>query len=383
MPKFHNRAAFAAIAVLFASTACGGARLNPADSGSESLASQTISRRASATPADRTSILKRLTKNIAIGSTIDSTNGDKGPRSVSVVPATHGVLQKGQLLICNFSDKSGAAGAGTTMEVLDPTAGSKPTRFAADSSIKGCDGDAITPSYEVYGAGFAAAVVAFSEQASKIRTYSGPLFDVPFSDVSADPLAPYSPAYVYVGNAESGSIDSISVGFYGNGRTMQVANGFAVSGSDAGDKLGPSGLQYNAYVDSLYIVDGATNTLVAFLHASNLLERDEIIVKQGGKTFECKHAKTTCGKLIYGGSPLDAPLASALLPNGNLIVANTKGTANELVELTPQGQILATKIVDKSHTQGVFGLAAIGTNDTNAALFYTDTNTNSLHELEQ
>jgi hypothetical protein len=378
-----NRAAFVAIAVLLASSACAGARLNPAGSGSESLASQPLSRPASEAPADRTSILKRLTKNIVIGSTIDSRNGDKGPRSVSVVPATHGVLQKGQLLVCNFSDKSGVAGAGTTMEVLDPTAGSKPTRFVADPEIKGCDGDAITPSYEVYGAGFAAAVVTFSEEPSKIRSYSGPLFKVPFSDVSADPLAPYSPAYVYVSSAGSGSIDSISVGFYGNGRAMQVANGFAVSGSGAGDKLGPSGLLYNAYVDSLYIVDGVTNTVVAFLHASNLLERDEIIVKQGGKTFECKHVKTTCGKLIYGGSPLNAPLASALLPNGNLIVANTKGTANELVELTPAGQILATKIVDKSHTQGVFGLAATGTNDTNAALFYTDTNTSSLHELAQ
>jgi hypothetical protein len=328
--------------------------------------------------------LKRLTKNVVIGSTIDSRNGDKGPRSVSVVPGAHGLLQKGQLLVCNFSDKSGVAGAGSTMEVLDPTAGSKHKRFVQDPSIKGCDGDAITHSYDVYGAGFAgAAVVDFDEDGTKIRTYSGSLFKVPFSDVSADPLAPYSPAYVYVSNAESGSIDSISVGFYGNGNPLQVANGFAVSGSGPGDKRGPSGLQYNAYVDSLYIVDGVTNTVVAFLHASNLLERDEIIVKQGGKTFECKHAKTTCGKLIYGGSPLNAPLASALLPNGNLIVANTKGTANELVEMTPAGQILDTKVIDKSHTQGVFGLAAIGTNDTNAALFYTDTNTNSLHELEQ
>ncbi|MGA8796835.1 MAG: hypothetical protein WB526_07185 [Candidatus Cybelea sp.] len=375
---------FLAIAALFASSACAGPRLNPTGSGSESLASRPGALAVSATPADTTSILKRLTKDVVIGSTIDSGNGDKGPRSVSVVPGSHGMLQKGQLLVCNFSDKSGVAGAGTTMEVLDPTAGSKPTRFVADPSIKGCDGDAITRSYDVYGAGFAgAAVVEFDEDGTKIRTYSGSLFKVPFSDVSADPLAPYSPAYVYVSNAESGSIDSISVGFYGTGNAMQVANGFAVSGSGPGDELGPSGLQYNAYVDSLYIVDGVTNTLVAFLHASNLLERDEIIVKRGGKTFECKHAKTTCGKLIYGGSPLNAPLASALLPNGNLIVANTKGTANELVELTPAGQILDTKVVDKSHTQGVFGLAATGTNDSNAALFYTDTNTNNLHELEQ
>jgi hypothetical protein len=47
------------------------------------------------------------------------------------------------------------------------------------------------------------------------------------------------------------------------------------------------------------------------------------------------------------------------------------------------GKVLATKVVDKSATQGIFALAAIGSSDTNTALYYTDTNDNSLHELEQ
>jgi hypothetical protein len=85
--------------------------------------------------------------------------------------------------------------------------------------------------------------------------------------------------------------------------------------------------------------------------------------------------------VVKAGSPLDKPVAETLLPNGNLIVANTG--SNMLVEMTPKGQVLDTEIVDKSKTSGIFGLAAIGTKDSNTALFYTDTNTNTLQELEQ
>jgi hypothetical protein len=141
-------------------------------------------------------------------------------------------------------------------------------------------------------------------------------------------------------------------------------------------------LQYDSGLDTLYIVDGVTNTIVAFSNSSKLLDKDEIIVKPGGKRFECKYPKTTCATLVYSGPPLDAPMASALLPNGNLIVANTQGTANTLVELTPAGQVLDTEVVDTSSTQGVFGLVAGGTKDSNTVLFYTDTNTNTVHELE-
>jgi Na+-translocating ferredoxin:NAD+ oxidoreductase RnfG subunit len=85
--------------------------------------------------------------------------------------------------------------------------------------------------------------------------------------------------------------------------------------------------------------------------------------------------------VVNAGSPLDKPVAMAILPNGNLIVANTGN--NTLVEMTPKGQVLDTKVVDTSKTPGIFGLAAIGTKDGNTALFYTDINTSTLHELEQ
>jgi len=62
---------------------------------------------AAASPADTTSILKLLTKDVTIGSTVDPANGDKGPRAVTVVQGSGGKLKKGQLLVCNFEDSSG------------------------------------------------------------------------------------------------------------------------------------------------------------------------------------------------------------------------------------------------------------------------------------
>ncbi len=154
--------------------------------------------------------------------------------------------------------------------------------------------------------------------------------------------------------------------------------------------LGPSGIQYNGTLighgnkcnDTLYVVDGADSTLVAVSKASNLLTTDEIQVEPGGKTFVCKAKKFTCATLVHGGSPLKEPVALALLPNGNLVVANGKG-GNVLIEISAAGKVLATKKLNNDRTADVYGLVAAGTNDGNTTLFYTDTADNGIHELKQ
>jgi len=174
----------------------------------------------------------------------------------------------------------------------------------------------------------------------------------------------------------------------GKAKMTRVIIGFGVNNGSGWSVLGPSGIQYNGTRtgnlcnDTLYIVDGVDNTVVAVSTASNLLQKDEIVVEPGGKKFKCAHPKATCATLVYSGSPLNAPVASALLPNGNLIVANTKG-GNKFVELTPSGKILATKTIDSSKTAHIFGLLASGTSDSDTVLFYTDKATNTLHELKQ
>jgi hypothetical protein len=363
--------------------ACGGNGAVPSGSPAGGNAASQFFRDAAsnALPDDTTSILKKLTKDVVIGTTVDPKNGDMGPHGVAIVRAKYG-LKKGQLAVCNFSDSSGAAGKGTTIELLNPTPGSKPTSFAQSSKIEGCSGDAISNNNSVYATGMTSGLlVAFSNTGKLTKTYGTP-FKAPFSDADASNKKLYAAEYIFGSDATTGSIVSFSINYYGNPKETQVATGFGINKKSGWSALGPSGVQYWPNSDTLYVADGVDNTVVLLTHASELLVKNEIVVNPGGKTFKCLHPATTCGKLVHAGSPFDAPVAMAILPNGNLIVANTQG-GNKLVELTPSGEILATKVVDQSKTAGIFGMAARGTNDSDTVLFYTDRNDNKLHELEQ
>jgi hypothetical protein len=383
MPFINIRTAVVAAGLLLAASACNGNGAVPSSAlGTGSGLSS--AREAVASPADTTSILKLLTKDVVIGSTVDSGNGDTGPRAISVVKTNYDKLKKGDVLVCNFDNASGTAGTGTTVELFNPTPSSKPTTVVQSSKIEGSDGDAVTSGDQVYATGLTSKVMVWINQDGKIKkTYGSPIVD-PLGNGDAPPLYLYSPEYIFVGDAQNGDVDNLSLGGYGTGKLLGVITGFDVNKGSGFGALGPSGIAYNSTkeADILYVADGACNAVVAIQHASSLLEKNEITVQPGCKTFKCLHPKTTCATLVKSGSPLNAPVAETLLPNGNLVVANTQG-GNTLVEMTPKGQVLDTLTVDKSATAGVFGLQAIGSKDSNTAIFYTDTNTNTLHELEQ
>src|ERR1700677_117214 len=141
MPFSKIRAVLLAAGLTLTASACNGTGGVPS-SVPAANSDGTGSAAAVASPADTTSILKLLTKDVTIGSTVDPTNGDTGPRAVTVLQDSSGKLKKGQLLVCNFEDKSGTAGNGTTIEQFSPTASSKPTTFIQNSKIEGCDGSA-------------------------------------------------------------------------------------------------------------------------------------------------------------------------------------------------------------------------------------------------
>ncbi len=387
--SFSNRATILLIGTLLAASACSrSGTMLPAGPGGVNPASQISGFdtriNSGIQPAiDDTSVLKKLRKLVLIGSTVDPKNSDKGARAVSVVQTKYGFFQKGQVLVCNFEDKTGKAGAGTTIDVFDPKPGSKPVTFAESSKIEGCSGTALTSINGVYATAAASGLLVAISSKGKVGDTLGSPYKEPFSDVDASNPNLYAAEYIFGSDASTGGIVSFSINNYGNPTPLQVVSGFAVNHKTGWSTLGPSGIQYWPKTDTLYVADGVDNTVVSFNNASELLVKDEIVVKKGGKSFSCKYPHTTCGKLIYSGAPLNGPVAMTLLPNGNLIVANTVGR-NRLVELTPGGKVLDTKIVgNKGKRAGVFGLAAVGSNDSNTALFFTDTNSNGLYELEQ
>ncbi|MBV8198747.1 MAG: hypothetical protein JO263_11465 [Candidatus Eremiobacteraeota bacterium] len=377
---WNHRAALAVAATLLATSACGGSNSVPPASSAGNAMSQAIGVNPDA--VDTKSILKQLRKGVIIGSTVDPTNGDTGPYSLYMAGTSLGKLKKGQFVVCNYADSSGTAGNGTTTEILDPSPGSKPTTFVQNAKIKGCDGDAISSGDYVYAAGQTSGVVAaFTNKGKYFKSYGVPL-QAPSGDVDAANPGLYSAEYMFITDAKTGSIVSFSINNYGNPRETQVVSGFDVNNGTGWGVLGPSGIQYSKKLDAIYVVDGVDNTLVEITHASNLLVKDEIVVQPGGTTFKCKHPTVTCAKLIYHGAPLDGPVALTLLPNGNLIAANTIG-GNRLVEIAANGQVLATKAVDKSSIAHVFGLRAVGSTDTNTVLYFTDTKTATLDLLKR
>src|SRR5579862_2185105 len=384
MSFYTKRAALVLIAVLTA--ACSNNAAVPATQPGLPYASQAGAD--SALPlVDHTSILKKLTKDVVIGSTVDPGNGDTGARGISVVQTNYG-LKRGQVITCNFADSSGSAGKGTTVDLIDPKTG-KTSTLVQSSKIEGCTGDATTLGNEVWAAAYTAGQVCGFDKNGNLVTCNASPFQAPLSVVDAhckmaQYLCLYAAEIIFGSDAKTGGIVNFAVNNYGNPNPTEVVTGFAINKKSGWTALGPSGLSYNpAKLGTLYAADGVNNTVVALTNASNLLAKDEVVVLKGGKTFKCKYhsGQAPCGKLIFAGSPLNAPVGMTMLPNGNLIVANSKG-GNTLIEIdVSTGKVLATKVVDKSKKQGIFALQAIGTKDTNTALYYTDKNDNKLHEL--
>lgn len=373
-----------AIALLLALDACKGGGAIPSSSVNASDPMQTFGAASEAAPlTDETSVLKELTKNVVIGSTVDPKNGDKGPHSISIVKANLAPLKKGQLMVCNFEDSSGTPGNGTTIELLNAAIGSSPTQFAQGKDLKGCAGVAVSSQSDyVYGAGLSSGLLTpFTPKGVEQKTF-GPPLQAPFSDTDVANKGLYAAEYIFTGDAKTGSVVSAGANTYASGFYMQVATGFDVNNKSGLNALGPSGLSYYPKGNLLFVADGVDDAVVEFTNPNDLLVKNEIVVEKHGTAFKCLHAHTTCGKLVFKGKPLDAPVAMVLLPNGNLILANTVG-GNMLVEIAANGKVLDTKVVDKSKTAGIFGLAATGTDDSDTVLFYTDANTNTVHELER
>jgi hypothetical protein len=369
-------------AALLAASACAGNRALPTAGLGANQGMMAIAPDAA---VDTTSILKKLIKNVTIGSTIDAKNGDKTPHGIVIAPLTNGPLKKGQVIACNFSNKAGQAGSGTTIEALNAKAGSTPVRLIQNNAFKGCGALGISQGDTIYGSAFTNKLVATFDSTNNFqfeKTANSSIV-APFGTTYADIKQPggYDEIIIYTTDAKTGSLLWLSASNDASPPyfTKPVVTGFAVNKKAGLAALAPSGLAYNQKTDTLYVVDGVNGVVVSFSPMANLLEKNSITVLPGGKTFKVLKGVAVTPKVVYSGKALKSPVAATLLPNGNLVIANTKG--NSLVEMTPTGQILDTKVVDTKPTAGIFALVATGTNDNNTSLYYTDANTNTVQLL--
>ncbi len=323
-----------------------------------------------------TSVLKSLTSITTIGSTVDPINGDQNPYGLDIAKATAGKLQAGDLAVCNFNNAANVQGTGTTVIALHPLAGSTPTRVAQDASLTGCDEIALAPNDNIWAAAFAANDnPIFTPGGALVTTLPGGPWHGPFGEVFAPNAGPFGAAAFYESNAGDGSIVRVNVN---PGRPFTfdiIATGFAVNGGAPGSILGPSGLQYDADHDRLFVVDGANNTVVSFRHVSTIPQGGIIV---NGTTFAgpFKHR----ARLVFSGAPLNGPISSALLPDKHLAIGNTLDPAgqNLIVEVTLHGKLLDVMNVDTGAGSALFGMVATGTSMGDAKLYFNDDNDNTV-----
>ncbi|HLY03957.1 MAG TPA: hypothetical protein VKR56_15840 [Candidatus Cybelea sp.] len=325
------------------------------------------------------SILKRLKDQVVIGSTIDGTYGQLNPYGLDVAKSTNGAFTKGDLAVCNFNNNQNIQGTGYTIVALHPQPGSTPTLVVADpTDLVGCAALALTSNDTIYAAAFSSNDnPVYSASGTLVTNLSGSPFNDPFGETYAQPK--WGSPVVYESNAADGNIIRISTG--SSYSSEVIATGFPVNGGAPGSILGPSGLQYDPDHDALFVVDGDNNTVTVIENVSQA-HSGCLIVSNRGKKFDGGCGPRT--KLLYSGAPLNGPISSALLFNGNLVVGNTLDPNGEnlMIEISPEGKVLDKRNVDTGAAGALFGMVATGTNAHNTKLFFNDDNDNDLQVLE-
>jgi hypothetical protein len=378
--------------------------------------------------APATPILSSLKTITTIGSTIDPTNNlaidptgsGANPYGLVIAPVSAGLITAGDLVACNFnngpntvvgSPAGNTQGQGTTIVGLHPVAsanaGGSPYHIAQSASLLGCSALSMFPDDSIAATAFSAGPVPLvAPNGTANNPFAADNFQGPWSSAYA-PAANDQPAALYVSNAK-GSIGRITLNS-SNAQTgfTQIATGFCVSGVVAGstDSLhAPSGLTYDTKIDTLYIVDTSSYSVVAFAHVSNI-SANGITVNGGNCAAAIPTATPTfTGSSMSsvrviaspassnGGQQFNAPISAALLLNGNLVVGNADqdltlngaGTnQNLLFEISPTTGIVGSKQLDAGDPAALFGIAAGPDGFGNQLIYFNDDNDNTVKVLSK
>jgi hypothetical protein len=322
-------------------------------------------------------VIGQLGHVVTIGSTVDAKNGDQNPYGLAIAPVSAGIMKSGDLIIANFNDAANIQGLGSTLEVLHPVPGSKPVRLSSEPTLTG--GDAIAmPSN-----GDFPWVAAFTANDNPIIGSDGKLAQnlngnglaQPWGQAFSGTPGPHGVAAFYETNSNDGSITRINIKRNGSFSFDKIAAGFSVNHGVPGTVLAPAGLSYDSKNDVLYIVDSNVDRVVAF-SKPGMIPKNGIVVSGTGFTGP----SASSARVVFAGAPLKAPISSALLFNGDLVVGNTSN--NRLIEITPAGHVVGQKLLDSGNTGALFGIVATGTSISTTKIYFNDDNDNTVKVLQ-
>ena len=315
-------------------------------------------------------------------------NGDRDPFGMAVVPLTSGNLTAGNLLVAEFGDKHGTVGAGTTILQVNPATG-QTSAFFQGAPVAGPVGIAINPVNDGVWIGDYGSAADGTAANDLLIAPTGKLVAT-FTDTTTTNAASFVGVWGQGVSSANGTI-SFYYGNAGNATTgtgggdvwrltphpagpvngqpvnatyAQIATGQGETpaGGNATTAAGPQGFAFDASSGTLYETNDADNTLYAIPDAATA-------------------TAPVTARIVYRGPRLNSPENVAIDPvNGNLLVVNAND--NRLVEITPAGNVVASRDLAKHQSAGaLFGLATATDATGHPVLYYGNSDTDTLHEL--
>ena len=342
---------------------------------------------------------------LTVGSTVNPTLGDLNPYGLTIAPATAGLITKGDLVVCNFNDAAGKQGNGTTIIGLNPQATpAAPYRIAQSAALQGCNALAMLPDDSISASAWTSNLNPLVSATGTVGApFAADTFAQPWGEAYVAATST-QPAALYVSNAPAnngvvavgGTIDRISLGANDAQTSFtEILTGLC-SGGVAGSIFGPAGLTYDASTDTLYFADSSSASVIAIAGVSNI-PQDGIVVNGQCSATTPTPLPTFSGpsmasvRVIAHGAPFVAPISTALLKNGDLVVGNgdigvqaAGATTNLLIEVSPvlpRGFVGLPVQIDTGAPGALFGIAATVNAQGNQIIYFNNDNANAVMQL--
>ena len=309
-------------------------------------------------------------------------NGDVNPYGVAFAPSNtpkSGLLQAGNILVSNFNNAQNLQGTGTTIIRVNK-AGNASTFFTSPQGGLSAALGVLSDGIVLVGNLPTADGTSATAQPGRLAVLNG---NGQFLGTLGNPKTINGPwgmaihdtgngvsgtAQVFVSNVLSGVVSRITIAYNATSLSatdMVLADGFNHRADPAALELGPSGMAYSASNDTLYVASSADNAIYEI------------------PTATATNSPVAARLLVGDSTHLHGPLDVSILPDGNLVVANSDGSnvdpnqPSELVEYTPEGTFLAEQSIDPNNG-GAFGLATYNIGWGTFRLAAVDDNANAL-----